>query len=136
MFNKVILSGRIANDLEVRKTGTGSSVLNFRLAVEKMYKTEDKRADFINCVAWNKTANNIKKFCEKGTMIGIEGRLQTRDYDDEHGRKIYIVEVYVDVLHLFEKRKKQSEDEQQQEIQEEFMEASNNFDIQDDDIQF
>ncbi len=98
MLNRVILMGRITQDLELKSTPSGVSVLSFSVAVERSYarQGEDRQADFINCVAWRQQAEFISKYFGKGRMIALEGNLRTRTYDDKNGTKHYVTEVYVD----------------------------------------
>ena len=109
MINTVVLMGRITQDLELKQTPNGTSVLAFTVAVERNYsKSEDKQSDFINCVAWKEKAEFISKYFGKGRMIAIEGNLRTRAYDDKNGVKHYVTEVYVDNV-SFTGEKKQTE---------------------------
>ena len=98
MLNKVILMGRITQDLEVKQTPSGVSVLSFTVAVQRSYakQGEEKQTDFISCVAWRQQAEFIGKYFKKGRMIAIEGNLRTRTYDDKNGTKHYVTEVFVD----------------------------------------
>jgi len=98
MLNKVILSGRITRDLEVKQTTNGNSVLTFTLAVDRSFvkQGEERQTDFITCVAWGKTAEFIGRFFFKGRSIVIIGNLRSRTYDDKNGTKHYVTEVYVD----------------------------------------
>ena len=98
MLNRVILMGRITQDLELKQTQNGTAVLSFNLAVDRNYtpKGEEKQTDFISCVAWRKTAEFISKYFAKGRMIAIEGNIQTRTYDDKNGVKHYVTEVIVE----------------------------------------
>lgn len=98
MLNKVILMGRIAQDLEVRQTPSGVAVLQFAVAVERNFKGQngEKQTDFINCVAWRNQAEFIGKYFNKGRMIALEGNLRTRTYDDKNGTKHYVTEVFID----------------------------------------
>lgn len=98
MLNKVILMGRITQDLEVRQTPSGVSVLTFTVAVQRSFarQGEERQTDFINCVAWRQQAEFISKYFRKGRMIALEGNLRTRTYDDKNGTKHYVTEVYVD----------------------------------------
>ena len=106
---KAILLGRITQELELKQTPNGTSVLAFTVAVERNYsKGEDKQSDFINCVAWKEKAEFISKYFGKGRMIAIEGNLRTRAYDDKNGVKHYVTEVYVDNV-SFTGEKKQTE---------------------------
>lgn len=102
MFNKTILMGRICNDLELKTTPSGASVLSFRLAVERAYqvKGEERVTDFFNIVAWRTTAEFISKYFSKGRMILIEGELQTRQYVDKDGAKQNVVELIVSSAHF------------------------------------
>ena len=97
MYNKVILMGRITRDLELKTTPTGTNVLSFSLAVERSYaeKGKERQTDFINCVAWRNTAEFISRFFAKGSMILIEGELQTRKYKDKDGKEHTVTEVIV-----------------------------------------
>ena len=98
MLNKVIIMGRLTQDPELRSTPSGTSVLQFTVAVDRNFQKqgEEKQADFINCVAWKQQAEFIAKHFGKGRMIAIEGRLQSRTYDDKNGTKHYITEVIVE----------------------------------------
>ncbi len=98
MLNRVILMGRITQDLELKSTPSGVSVLSFSVAVERGFvkQGEERQADFISCVAWRQQADFISKYFAKGRMIAIEGSLRTRTYDDKNGSKHYVTEVYVD----------------------------------------
>ena len=98
MLNRVILMGRITQDLEMKQTPNGNNVLSFNIAVERNYakQGEERETDFITCVAWNKTAEFIGNYFGKGRMIAVDGQLRTRTYDDKNGSRHYITEVYVD----------------------------------------
>lgn len=107
MINRVVLVGRITKDPELRKTASGVSVVAFTLAVNRRIKKEGQPdADFINCQAWQGVADVLHKYTKKGSLIGVEGRIQTRSYDDKSGKHIYITEVVVDNLSLLEKKEK------------------------------
>jgi single-strand DNA-binding protein len=94
-MNKVILIGRLTKDPEIRYTQNNTPVCNFTLAVDRRF-SKDKQADFINCQAWQKTAEFISKYFQKGSMIAVVGRIQTRTWEDNEGKKRYITEVIVD----------------------------------------
>ncbi len=98
MINKVVIMGRICQDLELKQTQSGTDVLTFNVAVERSYvrQGEERQSDFITCVAWDKTATFIDSYFAKGRMIAIEGQLRSRTYDDKNGTKHYVTEVYVD----------------------------------------
>ncbi|MBR1750018.1 MAG: single-stranded DNA-binding protein [Ruminococcus sp.] len=93
MINRVVLMGRITNELELRQTTKGLSVLAFTVAVDN---GKDKPAFFIDCVAWRQTAEFVNRFFSKGKMIAVEGKLSTRSYEDKNGNKRKITEVVVD----------------------------------------
>lgn len=95
-MNKVILLGRLTKDPETRYTqSTNTQVTSFTLAVNRRFvkQGEERQADFINCVAWNKTAEFVSKYFSKGQQVGVIGRIQTRNYDDDKGIKHYVTEV-------------------------------------------
>lgn len=97
-MNKVILVGRLTRDPELRSTTSGFNTANFSIAVQRNFKNKDGNfdADFINCVAFRNNADFINKYFKKGSLIGIEGRLQSRSYDANDGSKRYITEVLID----------------------------------------
>ena len=98
MYNKAIIMGRIVNDLELKSTPSGVSVLSFRIAVDRRYQTkgEEKKTDFLNIVAWRNEAEFISRYFAKGRMILIEGEIQTRSYQDKNGNTAYVTEIVVD----------------------------------------
>ncbi len=106
MINRVILVGRPTKNIELRKTQSGTSVVQFTLAVNRKVKNEGQPdADFINCVAWNKTADLISQYVHKGALIGTEGRIQTRSYDDKDGKRVYVTEIVVESVQFLESSK-------------------------------
>lgn len=110
-MNKVILIGRLTKDPELKTISTGISNVAFSIAVQRSFTNQngEKEADFINCVAWRRQAENISKYCSKGTQVAVEGRLQVRTYDAQDGTKRYITEVICDnVTFLGSKGDKQS----------------------------
>ena len=103
MINRVVLVGRMTKDPVLRKTGTGASVTSFTVACDRRIKTEGQpTADFINCVCWNKVADNTAQYTHKGSLVGVEGRIQTRSYDDQSGRRVYVTEVVADSVQFLE----------------------------------
>lgn len=96
-MNKVILMGRLTKDPELRTTPSGVSVANFSIAVNRRFAKEgQQQADFINCVAWKGTAEHIKRWFVKGSMIAVVGSIQTRSWDGQDGKRQYATEVVVD----------------------------------------
>ena len=109
MINRVVLVGRMARDPELRRTQSGAAVTNFTLAVNRNFKTEGQPdADFINCVIWNKSAENVERYCSKGSLVGVEGRIQSRQYDAQDGTKRTVVEVVCDSVQFLETKAKAS----------------------------
>jgi single-strand DNA-binding protein len=110
MINNVVLVGRITRDLEIRKTPNGASVLNFNIAVNRRGTQQPGQpdADFINCVAWNRTADLMGQYLHKGSLIGVQGRIQTRSYDNQQGQRVYVTEVVADSVQFLESRNAQS----------------------------
>lgn len=106
MINRVILIGRLTKDPELKYTSSGTAVGTFGLAVNRQFTNSngDREADFINCVIWRKSAENFANFTHKGSLVGIDGRLQTRNYENKQGQRVYVTEVVVDNFSLLEKR--------------------------------
>ncbi|KRN31224.1 single-stranded DNA-binding protein [Weissella halotolerans] len=111
MINNVVLVGRLTRDVELRYTTSGAAVGTFSLAVNRQFTNSngEREADFINCVIWRKAAENFANFTSKGSLVGIEGRLQTRNYENQQGQRVYVTEVVVNNFSLLESR---SESEQ------------------------
>jgi len=106
MINRVVLVGRITKDPILRKTPNGTSVVSFTIACNRRIKQEGQPdADFINCVAWNKTADFMVQYVKKGALLGLEGRIQTRSYDDKDGKRVYITEVVADSVQALGSKK-------------------------------
>ena len=94
-MNKAILIGRLTKDPELRTTPTGRNVCQFSVAVSRNFTNAngEREADFINCVVWDKQAENLVKYQKKGNQIAVEGRIQTGNYDDKDGKKVYVTEI-------------------------------------------
>lgn len=160
MLNRVVMVGRMTRDPELRRTGSGAAVTSFTLALNRNFNSADgQQADYIPCVVWNKVAENVEKYCSKGSLVGVEGRLRSRTYDNAQGQKVYVVEVVCDSVQFLETRAARERNEQQQpmgmaqpepqgqtnnnfydmktvELEKEFDNSVNTFDIMEDDIQF
>ena len=97
-MNKVVLIGRLTRDPELRYTGNNTPVASFTLAVNRPFSNQqgEREADFINVVVWRKQAENVKNYLTQGSQAAVEGRLQTRTYDDNNGQKRYVTEVIAD----------------------------------------
>ena len=107
MLNKVILMGRFTRDPELRSTPQGISTCSFSIAVDRNFVRagEERKADFINCVAWRQTAEFISKYFKKGSMVALEGSLQTRSWDDQDGKKRYATDVVVSQVYFAESKR-------------------------------
>lgn len=105
-INNVVLVGRLTKDVNLRSTQNGTMVGAFTLAVDRTTKDQNgnRQADFITCVVWNKMAENLATYAHKGSLVGIQGRIQTRNYDNKDGQRVYVTEVHVDNFSLLESR--------------------------------
>ena len=106
MLNKVILIGRTTRDVDFRRTSNGTPVATFTLALDNRFVLKDGKptTDFINCVAWNKTAETMDKYVKKGMLIAVEGRIQTRNYENKDGNKVYVTEVVCENMRMLESK--------------------------------
>lgn len=104
MINRIILVGRLTKDPELRFTANGVAVATFTLAVNRPFSNQqgEREADFINCVIWRKQAENVANFLKKGSLAGVDGRLQTRSYDNNEGRRVYVTEVVAESVQFLE----------------------------------
>ncbi|MEC1428708.1 single-stranded DNA-binding protein [Bacillus sonorensis] len=104
MLNRVILTGRLAKDPTLRYTPNGKAVAVFTLAVNRAFTNQqgDRDADFINCVVWRKQAENVANFLKKGSLAGVDGRLQTRSYENQQGQRVYVTEVQAENVQFLE----------------------------------
>lgn len=119
MINNVVLVGRLTKDPDLRYTANGTGVATFTLAVNRNFTNQDgnREADFINCVIWRKSAETLANYAHKGTLLGVTGRVQTRNYDNQQGQRVYVTEVVADSFQLLESRsnnEKRHDDKQQQ----------------------
>ena len=106
MFNLVVLTGRLTNDVELKVTTSGISVCNFTIAVDRAYKKgEEKQTDFLNVVCWRTTAEFVSKWFKKGSLIGIEGSIQTRKYQDKDGNNRTAFEIVANNVHFIESKR-------------------------------
>lgn len=116
MMNRTILVGRMTKDPELRKISSKSMVSSFTLALNNYYGSE-QQVDYIQCVVWNKIAENVSKYCSKGSLIGVEGRLHSRSYEDSQGHMVYVVEVICDSVHFIATKGYQSKTYMEEEKQ-------------------
>lgn len=105
-MNKVVLIGRLTKDPELRYTSSNVPAASFTLAVNRNFQNQNgvREADFINIVMWRKQAETVKKYLIKGSLISIEGRIQTRSYDGADGKKVYVTEVIADNFEFLESK--------------------------------
>ncbi|HHQ0277367.1 TPA: single-stranded DNA-binding protein [Listeria monocytogenes] len=104
MMNRVVLVGRLTKDPELRYTPAGVAVATFTLAVNRPFKNGqgEQEADFINCVVWRKPAENVANFLKKGSMAGVDGRVQTRNYEGNDGKRVYVTEIVAESVQFLE----------------------------------
>ncbi len=137
MVNNVVLVGRITRDPDVRQTASGLSTVSFTLAIDRgQDKNGQSQADFVPCVAWNQTATFIGSYVKKGFMLSVEGRIQTRNYQDQQGQTRYVTEVVANRVQNLTPRNSQNQDNYQANNQESKETKNFNTEISDDDLPF
>ena len=104
MLNRVVLVGRLTKDPDLRYTSSGVAVATFTLAVNRTFSNQqgEREADFINCVVWRKQAENVANFLKKGSLAGVDGRIQTRNYEGQDGKRVYVTEVVAESVQFLE----------------------------------
>lgn len=109
MINNVVLVGRLTKDAELRYTQSNIAVATFTLAVNRPFKNDagEREADFINCVIWRQSAENLANWAKKGSLIGVTGAIQTRNYDNQQGQRVYVTEVIASNFQMLESRNNQ-----------------------------
>ena len=115
-MNQTCLIGRLTKDVELKYTPANQAVATFTLAVNRTFKNAngERESDFINCVIWRKSAENFANFAKKGALIGITGRIQTRNYENQQGQRVYITEVIAENFQMLESRNQQQGQQQAQ----------------------
>ena len=110
-MNKVIIIGRNTKDIELKQTTAGKAVAEFSVAVNRSFKNSngERESDFFNCIAFSKLAETISRYVKKGDQVGIEGRLQTRNYTNKEGRKVYITEIIVENVEFLQTKKQEEQ---------------------------
>lgn len=126
MINNVVLVGRMTRDAELRMTQSNTAVASFTLAVNRPFKNQngEREADFINCVIWRQAAENLANWCKKGSLVGITGNIQTSNYENQQGQRVYVTEVLANNFQLLESRSQQQSSN------------NNSMDISDEDLPF
>lgn len=132
MINRVVLVGRLTRDPELRRTGNGTAVASFTLAIDNRLKDENgnKTTSFIPCVVWNQQAENCVRFVKKGSLVGIEGRLNQRTYQNKEGNNVQVIEVICDSVQYLDPKKQEESSNQSTENK------TNNIDFSSDDLPF
>ena len=110
MINNVVLVGRLTKDPDLKYTGNGQAVATFTLAVNRNFTNQsgEREADFINCVIWRKPAETLANYARKGTLLGVTGRIQTRNYENQQGQRVYVTEVVAENFQLLESKNSNS----------------------------
>lgn len=136
MINRVVLIGRLVKDPELRYTPSGVATCSFTIAVNRQFSNSqgEKEADFIQIVAWRQLAELCANYLKKGSQAGLEGRLQTRSYDNKEGKRVFVVEVVADNVQFLDGNK--SENKQSNKSQDPFANDSRTIDVSDDDFPF
>ncbi|EAE5719435.1 single-stranded DNA-binding protein [Listeria monocytogenes] len=111
MMNRVVLVGRLTKDPELRYTPAGVAVATFTLAVNRTFTNQqgEREADFINCVVWRKPAENVANFLKKGSLAGVDGRVQTRNYEGNDGKRVYVTEIVAESVQFLEPKNNNAE---------------------------
>jgi len=106
MINRVVLVGRLTRDPELRRTTNGTAVVSFTIAVDNRTKDAngERTTSFIPCTVWNQAAENVSRFVHKGSLVGVDGRLNQRSYDSKDGRKVSVIEVMCDSVQFLERK--------------------------------
>ncbi len=137
-MNAVVLVGRTTRDIDLRRTVNSTAVASFTLAVNRDFKTNDgQEADFIQCVAWKKTAELLEQYVHKGDRIALNGSIRTRNYEDSHGRTVYVTEVLVNHVEFLEtKNREQSNYNNNGYTAPDNFNDNEHFDLEKDDLPF
>lgn len=141
-MNKFIGIGRLTKAPEMRTTTNGKSNTTFTIAINRNYsnKEGEQETDYIGCSAWNKLAENISKYCTKGMLVAVEGRIQIRNYEAQDGTKRYVTEVLVENIHFLGKSEPKAGDKEQDIVKTDdvdpFADIGNEIEILDSDLPF
>ena len=144
-MNKAFLIGRLTRDPELRYSSSNAAIVNFSIAIDRQYTNQQgqRETDFINIVAFQKQAENIKKYVSKGSLVAVDGRIQTRNYEDKDGKRVYVTEVIADRVQFLDTKGNSSNDENKP-VEEAkkgvsddvFSEFGSSIEITDDDVAF
>jgi len=106
MLNRVVLVGRLTRDPDLRYTPNGHAVANFNIAVDRPFSNQqgERGTDFVNCVTWRRQAENLANYMRKGSLIGVDGRVQTRNYEGQDGKTVYVTEILAESIQFLESK--------------------------------
>src|SRR5690554_4311072 len=137
-MNKVILVERLTKDPDLRYTQNGEAVANFTVAVNRPFRNKngEQEAAVISCVTWRKQAENLANYMRKGSLIGVDGRIQTRSYGNQEGKRIYVTEVLAENIQFLSSKNEQSQKPTQQQAQEQMIPDAEPFEVTDDLLPF
>ncbi|APC44637.1 hypothetical protein [Lactococcus phage PLg-TB25] len=138
MINNVVLVGRVVRDPELRYTPQNTAVATFTLAVNRRFKNAqgEREADFINCVIWRQPAENLANWSKKGTLVGITGSIQVRNYENKEGQRVYVTEVLADNFQMLESNSNKTEKGETKSNQDKDPFAGSPMEVSDDDLPF
>lgn len=138
MINNVVLVGRIVRDPELRYTPQNTAVATFTLAVNRRFKNVkgEREADFINCVIWRQSAENLANWAKKGALVGITGSIQVRNYENKEGQHVYVTEVLADNFQMLESSSNKTEKGKTKSQQDKDPFAGSPMEVSDDDLPF
>ncbi|KHE73173.1 single-stranded DNA-binding protein [Halobacillus sp. BBL2006] len=142
MLNRVVLVGRLTKDPDLRYTPNGIAVANFTIAVNRPFSNNqgNQDADFINCVVWRRAAENLANFMKKGSQVGVDGRLQSRSFDNQEGKRVFVTEVVADSVQFLENKGSGSSNDSNNQSSggqsNSFADEGEPIDITDDDLPF
>lgn len=138
MINNVVLVGRIVRDPELRYTPQNTAVATFTLAVNRRFKNAqgEREADFINCIIWRQPAENLANWSKKGTLVGITGSIQVRNYENKEGQRVYVTEVLADNFQMLESNSNKTEKGKTKSNQDKDPFAGSPMEVSDDDLPF
>ncbi|MDT2574340.1 single-stranded DNA-binding protein [Lactococcus petauri] len=138
MINNVVLVGRIVREPELRYTPQNTAVATFTLAVNRRFKNAqgERETDFINCVIWRQPAENLANWAKKGTLVGITGSIQVRNYENKEGQRVYVTEVLADNFQMLESSSNKTEKGKTKSQQDKDPFAGSPMEVSDDDLPF
>ncbi|NHI68979.1 single-stranded DNA-binding protein [Lactococcus garvieae] len=138
MINNVVLVGRVVRDPELRYTPQNTAVATFTLAVNRRFKNAqgERETDFINCVIWRQPAENLANWAKKGTLVGITGSIQVRNYENKEGQRVYVTEVLADNFQMLESSSNKTEKGKTKSQQDKDPFAGSPMEVSDDDLPF